>query len=123
MTTKTLNLSNFINPDVLTEDDKEPHLSKKTIEKLEDLTPKQKEEIEKDKKADYGQECILDISDVPLELFTNKLIDDFAGIGDCWHLAQGGSQVWLCCYAIYFSFECTRKFSSVSCSDCVICVF
>ncbi|MEI6750320.1 MAG: S-adenosylmethionine decarboxylase [Bacteroidota bacterium] len=77
--TKILNPSIFIKPSFLIEEaDKEPHLSAKTLEKLEDLTPKQEKEIEKDKKADYGQECILDISDVPLELFTNKLIDGFA---------------------------------------------
>jgi len=56
----------------------EPTLSDKEVDKLETETPHQEEETSKDKSEDYGQECIIDLHEVPMELFTSKLIDDFA---------------------------------------------
>ncbi len=53
-------------------------LSKKEQDKISNLTPKEKATLETDKKKPYGQELILDIHDVPLDLFTSKIIKKFA---------------------------------------------
>lgn len=71
--TKKVDLSFFVNQDYLTEE-----LSDKEVQKLEKHTSEQDEAIDEVKSEDYGQECILDIHDVPIELFTNKIVDDFA---------------------------------------------
>ena len=70
---KKVDLSFFISPDYLTE-----QLSEKEVEKLEEKTPEEAEKIEEVKSEDYGQECIIDLHGVPIELFTNKIVDDFA---------------------------------------------
>ena len=70
---KKVDLSFFINQDYLTEE-----LSSKEVEKLEEKTPKETDKIEEVKSENYGQECIIDLHEVPIELFTNKIVDDFA---------------------------------------------
>ena len=70
---KKVDLSFFINQDYLTEE-----LSSKEVEKLEEKTPEETNKIEEVKSENYGQECIIDLHEVPIELFTNKIVDDFA---------------------------------------------
>ena len=66
----------FIKPSRIIEE--KDTMSKKEVEKLHNLKPEEKAIIKKDKKLDYGQECIIDMHNVPIELFTSKIIKSFA---------------------------------------------
>ena len=57
-----------------------PHLTKKEkeLEQEEDnFTSEETSDLNKDKSGPYGQECVLDLHEVPLEMFNNKALKQF----------------------------------------------